>query len=413
MKILVVTDDFYPDMGGRQRVIYEVAKRLVREGHDIHVLTVQTNPTQTRYQEIEGIKIHRFLVDSNLKPIKFFSLFFRTKKEFENLLNVNNFNMVHLHNGATGFGVLLSKVSKDKKIIYTFYGPWHKEYKAQWGLILSKKENYIKKLLKGFLMSVFYHIMIFIQRRIFKRSNKIICLSKFSEQEIRKISSDLSEDKICLIPGGADTGKLFPLKDKYLTRKLLRLPEDKFIILTIRRLESRMGIDVLLKAMAKISPMKRSNLLLLIGGKGHLENFLKKFSKDLSIEKNVQFLGFIPDEQLSFYYQASDLFVLPSTSLEGFGLVIVEALACGLPVLGADSGAIPEVLCRFGEKFIFPAGNSDALANRIICFSENELNKLDLIYEDMASLVRKKYSWDVISSKYEKLYRKLYEKNAD
>jgi len=407
IKILVITDDFYPDMGGRQRVIYEVAKRLVRERYDIHVLTVQTNPSQARYQEIEGIKIHRFSIDKGRHFTRFIRLVFRTKREFENLSKSEDFDILHLHNGTTGFGVMLSSLSKKIKNVYTFHGPWHKEYKIQWGAILTEEKSYVKRLVKRYWIQVYYFIMILLQKIILKSFSKIVYLSNYSRMEIEELLRNIQEEKLVFIPGGVDTEVFSPNENKDLCRKALGLPKDKFIILMIRRLEPRMGIEDLLTAVSKIPQAKRETLMVLIGGKGYLEDHLKKLSSHLGIRGEVHFLGFIPDEQLPLYYQASDLFVLPSISLEGFGLVTVEALACGLPVLGTDFGATSELLEQIDKRLIFPAKNPDALAEKIIYFSEAGFTNLGLSPSDIVALVRNHYSWDVVASAYHALYTNL------
>jgi len=412
MKILVVTDDFYPDMGGRQRVIYEVAKRLVREGFDMHILTIQTDPSQARYQEIEGIKIHRFSVAKVPHFTRFFRLVFRTKREFEKLARSEDFDLIHLHNGTTGFGVVISRLSRKFKKIYTFYSAWHKEYKIQWNMILAKEGNGVKRLAKRYWMQLYYFIMILLQKTILKRCDKIVYLSDYTRKELEELLGTLQEEKLVFIPGGVDTEKFSPSENKDLPRKTLGIPKDKFIILTIRRLEPRMGIEDLISAISKIPQSKREALMVLIGGKGYLEYHLKRLSSTLGIGEEIHFLGFIPDEKLPLYYQAADLFVVPSVSLEGFGLIIVEALACGLPVLGTDSGAIPELLEEIDQRLVFPAEDPDALAKKIIYFYENGFPDLKLSHDDIVSLVTKKYSWDVIASAYHALYSGLVAKDV-
>src|SRR5437667_11474023 len=106
-----------------------------------------------------------------------------------------------------------------------------------------------------------------------------------------------------------------------------------------------MGLDLLIRAMA-ILKRDRPEALLLIGGVGSVGQELESFSEALGLREQVRFLGFIPDEALPLYYQAADVFILATRELEGFGLVTVEALAGGTPVLGTAVGAAPEVLLR-------------------------------------------------------------------
>ena len=115
------------------------------------------------------------------------------------------------------------------------------------------------------------------------------------------------------------------------------LPEDKFILFTVRNLVPRMGLENLISAF-EIVQSGRTDLLLIIGGEGPLEPALKEQTRQCGVEEFVRFVGYIPDEDLPSYYQMADLFILPTIELEGFGLVTVEALASGLPVLGTPVG---------------------------------------------------------------------------
>ena len=113
-----------------------------------------------------------------------------------------------------------------------------------------------------------------------------------------------------------------------------------------------MGLDNLLGAMAVLK-VRRPSALLLIGGAGSLRGALEAQSQALGLSEHVKFLGFVPDAELPRYYQAADVFVLPTRELEGFGLVTVEALACGTPVLGTPVGATPEILRALCPTLVF------------------------------------------------------------
>ena len=104
-----------------------------------------------------------------------------------------------------------------------------------------------------------------------------------------------------------------------------------------------MGIDNLIEAFHR-SKILRQKGLLLIGGKGLLEDRLKSMVENYDLHGSIRFLGHIPEIDLPQKYQAADFFVLPTRNLEGFGLVILEAMASGTPVLGTPVGAIPEVI---------------------------------------------------------------------
>lgn len=105
---------------------------------------------------------------------------------------------------------------------------------------------------------------------------------------------------------------------------------------------------------------------LIIGGEGPLKSELQGLAERLGLGSSVRFEGYIPDDRLPIYYQAADFFLLPTRALEGFGLVAVESLACGTPVLGTPVGAIPELLGELQADLLFRGVEPEAIARGIV-----------------------------------------------
>src|SRR5438132_854951 len=181
-----------------------------------------------------------------------------------------------------------------------------------------------------------------IERACLRRAGLVHVLSDFSADQLWKLYA-VPRERIVRIRGAAATDRFKPAPDRGAIRGELGLSADRPIVLTVRNLEARMGLDNLLGAMAVLKA-RCPSALLLIGGAGSLRGALEAQSQALGLEAHVKFLGFVPDAELPRYYQAADVFVLPTRELEGFGLVTVEALACGTPVLGTPVGATPEIL---------------------------------------------------------------------
>ncbi|MCP2730842.1 glycosyltransferase family 4 protein [Symplocastrum sp. BBK-W-15] len=170
--------------------------------------------------------------------------------------------------------------------------------------------------------------------------------------------------KINVIPGGVDTSRFQANLSRQEARSQLNWPQDRKILFTPRRLVNRMGIDILLSAIAKIKS-KLPDVWLAIAGKGVLRDSLEKQATELGLSNHVQFLGFLPDEQLPIAYQAADITVVPSQSLEGFGLIVLESLACGTPVLCTPIGGMPEILAPFSPELITEDTDVDAIALKL------------------------------------------------
>ena len=111
------------------------------------------------------------------------------------------------------------------------------------------------------------------------------------------------------------------------------------------------------------------------------------------MEEHVRLIGFVPEDRLADYYRAAELFVLPTVALEGFGLVTVEALACGTPVLGTPVGATPEILEALDRRLVLPGTTPETLAGGIWAFLEGNWAKA-LTPERLSRFVRERYSWD-------------------
>jgi glycosyltransferase involved in cell wall biosynthesis len=135
-------------------------------------------------------------------------------------------------------------------------------------------------------------------------------------------------------------------------------------VLCVRRLVARMGLDLLVTAFATVLD-RHPGAVLAIAGRGYQRGALERRVRQLGIAPAVRFLGFVPDEELPLWFRAADLFVLPSVSLEGFGMVTLEALAAGTPVLATPIGASPEVLGPLGDRHLAAAATAGALASAV------------------------------------------------
>jgi glycosyltransferase involved in cell wall biosynthesis len=202
-----------------------------------------------------------------------------------------------------------------------------------------------------------------VEKSVYNRCDRFIVLSK-AFGEILHQEYQVPWSKIHLIPGGVDLIRFQPNLSRQEARTQLNWPQDRAILFTPRRLVKRMGIDKLLNALAKIKP-KIPDVWLAIAGKGPLKTSLEEQATALGLKEQVKFLGFLPDEQLPLAYQAADLTIMPSQSLEGFGLVLLESLACGTPALCTPVGGMPEVIQPFSPDLITNSPEEIALAEKL------------------------------------------------
>jgi len=157
-----------------------------------------------------------------------------------------------------------------------------------------------------------------------------------------------SRVKWTLIPGMVDTRRFRRRADRGTLKRRLGWPEDRPVLFTLRRLVYRMGIDRILLA-ARAARDQGLKAYFPIGGTGPLQDGLRRSIAAQGLGKSVELLGFVPEENLADMYGAADAFLLPTRHLEGFGLIVIESLASGTPVLASRTGAPVEILSPMPE----------------------------------------------------------------
>ena len=377
---ILVGSDIIPqdDEGGSGTVAWEVCKILTKKGNKVVVLT-RGKLKSTEKETIDNIEIYRY--KNNI---------IKCKKIFYQLQQSYKFNSILLHHPFTSIGILTSKIKDNTAIIYFFYSPWPEEYSIR---SADLNIGHIKQKL-GVLFRKY------IEKKVLSKANKIIVLSQFMKQKLQYLYN-IQDNKITIISGGINLERFKPITVRKKLRKKLNLPENRYILLTIRNLVSRMGIDNLILAMNDLV-RNYPDIYLVIGGRGYLEKKLKNLVSKLGLEKWITFVGYIPDDILPEYYQTADLFVLPTSKLEGFGLVTLESMSCGTPVLATPVGGTVEILKKFDKHFLFKGINSEDMVEGI----EKFLKQKDIhsnLRERCRRFVEDNYSWDKFSNTLEEI----------
>jgi glycosyltransferase involved in cell wall biosynthesis len=341
----MLTDVFYPDtVGGSGRVVYHLGLELSRKGHELHVVTRNTDGRLIQEQQLYPyFYVHRFLSPQKESINQFLSEIRQSLSIVKRLYNEIRFDVACAHQSMAAIGPSFSSQFKNTPFVYYYHSPWHEEY------LVKKGEASEGINARNRLVAYFMHR---IERWILFKSSKVIVLSRYMRDNVSALHGYPS-DKIKIIPGGVNLDHFrLPGRNKIDVKQSVSFPVDKTIFLTVRNLVPRMGLENLIEAFSQ-SEILREKGILFIGGTGFLLNGLKEIVKRFNLQNTIRFLGHIPDEDLPEKYQAADFFVLPTEKLEGFGLVILEAMACGTPVIGTPVGAIPELIELFDKKLLF------------------------------------------------------------
>jgi glycosyltransferase involved in cell wall biosynthesis len=211
-------------------------------------------------------------------------------------------------------------------------------------------------------------------------------------------------EKVYAILPAVDTSR-FRRSDRLASRCLLGWPLRRRIILSVRRLVERMGIEALVAAFASIVA-RHSEVCLFIAGQGPLRGELESRIASLGLADRVRLLGYLPDDTLPAAYQAADISIVPSTSLEGFGLTTLESLACGTPVLVTPVGGLPETIQPLSPSCILAGTKSDQIAHGLDAYLAGEL-KVPTAAE-CVGYVRQNFTWERVAKQVLAVYQEAF-----
>jgi D-inositol-3-phosphate glycosyltransferase len=367
-RICLVTHYFPPHMGGIEKVSYEQSKRLTESGYEIDVLTSKIRGQNER--PAKGIRVFPY---SNLNlgerigvPYPVLSL--QAYRKFVQV--IKKCDLVHAHGHVYMSSYLAGKVAKkyEKPFIVTQHNTFI-DYQS----ILNLLER-LNDLTVG--------------KSVLKRANRIITVSKETMKYVLKLGAD--KTKTTVIYNGVDTDYFHPV-NKGESRKKLGLPKNRKIILSVRRLVYKNGLDTLIESVSLVA-RDHPNILFVVAGKGPSRKLIEDRIKELGIDANIKLAGFVPDSLLPVYYDAANYFILPSASGEGLPLVLLEAMACGLPVIATTVGGTPEIIVHMKNGVLVPPRNSEAMAEVISkILSEERLGST--IGEEARRIVEERFTW--------------------
>ncbi len=363
-------------------------KEIAKKGHEVHVLAPFTGG-ETDYV-LEGVQVERFhyfyprrfeklsgragMID-NVKEgflVKIQVLTYLFCNVFYSLRKLRKMEVVHLHWAIpNGLGAIFLKKFYGIPYITTVYGE---------EIHLSKRYHMLSGL-----------------RWLVNNSSKIITISNATKDFC--LASGLDGEKMEVIPFGVDTDFFRPL-DVY-------KDENIFQILSVGYLIERKGFEYLIRAMPHVLT-EHENARLKIVGSGPLESKLKSLIYELDLGDQVEIVKNVSDENLLMMYNSADLFVLPSIvdsqgNTEGLGVVLLEAMACGVPVIGSDVGGISDIILDGETGLILPEKDVLKLFKVIINLIESvDLRKKIGINGHL--MVKEKFSWNKLAENYLNIY---------
>lgn len=348
MKVLFVSGIYYPHIGGISEHIYNLANQFEKHGHYVSILTANIEG-DLRPDEERVIRIGKSIViPANRSHSRI------TYGVDGGILSkiVNKFDVVHIH-GIIAPTLPLSTLKVSRKTnIFTFHPTF--------------EPSILFQISKGYL------------KNYFKRIDGKIAVSRTALDSIARYLPG----NYRIIPNGVDTNHFTPGEENY-----------KFSneILFVGRIEPRKGLQFLIDAFPKVKKEIPEAKLTIAGG-GYKKI---KLNIPLEVKDSIKFLGFVAPKDLPQIFRRASLFISPAITGESFGIVLIEAMASGTPVIASD---IPGYRCVIEDEkngLLVPPGNPAGIARTIIrVLNDNNLRN-SLIEEGFKSAER--YSWDKVS----------------
>ena len=253
--------------------------------------------------------------------------------------------------------------NKDIPIIYQQHGSDNPVERSKYQI---GRRKFFKKL---------FELM---DRAIYRRSDWIIGIDNLCIKKAEKYGAG---GKCTLLRNAVDTKKFRPkIKDWSLKKTNVGISDENFIILFVGRIEKTKGPELLIQCVPYFNKLK-FNYHIYFAGEGTYKRQLNRFAINNNYEHNITFLGHISHDELNQYYNLADLLVLPSQA-EGIPMVILEALACGTPVVASNVGGIPEIITDNFNGLILKDLSPKNIANAIISISRLNLSR-DVIAQSM------------------------------
>lgn len=358
MTLGLFTDDFYPHIGGMGRYVCEMTSRLPAE--DLLIFSPCENDIPNHIQVKP--KLH--------EKFKNLSMSYWLHNNINDL--IDNFSLSRINIQCGPGGIFLLK-KPGKPVIATCHHTW-------W-----QQSRYIKS---QFWKAAFIPF----EKRTYQQADRIICDAEDS-QNILHTRYGISLDKMAVIPIGVDTRKFFPI------RNIKKIPCSLFYI---GRIDKRKGVDFLIKAMPSVAK-EIPEVKLFVGGTGKDLEKLKGYVKELNFKKNVEFLGFIPEEKLNKWYNKVQCVVVPSV-FEGFGLTAVEAMAAGTSVIATNVDSLKNIVEDNVNGFLVDYNDTESLSEKIIYLLKQPAKQKAFIAKGLEKITSV-YNWDnIMKRNLEELY---------
>ena len=385
MKILMLSWEYPPRIvGGISRVVHDLSHKLVKDGHEVTVVTYRDGDVPY-YEDDDGVRVNRvdnFMIASNNFIDWILQLNFNmVARTGEIIAKEGKFDVIHAHDWLVAYAAKTLKTSYNIPMVSTI----HATEAGRNSGIRTDEQRYINDT----------------EWMLTYESSEVIVNSNYMKSELQRLFG-LPFEKINVIPNGVNLNNFNNVYRDYDFRRRFAMDNEK-IILFMGRLVYEKGIQNLISAMPKILS-RYHDVKLVIAGKGGMIDELRNQVNYLGINEKVYFAGYLNSADVKKMYKCSDISVFPST-YEPFGIVALEAMLSGTPVVVSDIGGLNEIVEHGVNGMKSYAGNPNSLADSILTLLFD--HKLcDEVVKNAKVKVKAEYNWNKITSDTHFVYEK-------
>ena len=385
MKILMLTWEYPPRIvGGIARVVHDLSKRLIKDGHEVHVVTYKEGNV-SEYENDKGVHVHRvnnYMINPNNFIDWIMQLnFSMIAKANELIEKEGKFDVIHAHDWLVTYAAKTLKNSYNIPIVATI----HATESGRNSGIHDEVQRYINDT--EWLLTY--------------EASEVLVNSNYMKNELQRLFG-LPFEKINVVPNGINMTSFNGVERDYDFRRQYAADNEK-IILFLGRLVYEKGVQHLIAAMPKILANYHDSKLI-IAGKGGMLDELRQQVNYLNIGHKVYFTGYLDAKKVCKMYKAADISVFPST-YEPFGIVALEAMLAGVPTVVSDVGGLDEIVEHKVNGMKSYAGNPNSIADSILNLLYDPQLCANIVKQARIK-VKNEYNWNKIAQDTYFIYQK-------
>ena len=376
MKILMLTWEYPPRVvGGISRVVYDLSHRLIKDGHEVTVVTYRDGEVPY-YEDDKGVKVYRvdnYMIQPNNFIDWILQLNFNLIAKATEIINKEGaFDVIHAHDWLVASAAKTLKNAYGIPIVATI----HATEAGRNSGIHDDTQRYINDT----------------EWMLTYEASEVIVNSNYMKNELQRLFG-LPYEKINVIPNGINLNNYVGVERDYDFRRKYAMDNEK-IILYVGRLVYEKGIQHLIAAMPKILS-NYHDAKLIIAGRGGMIEELKAEAASLGLNDKVYFTGYLDSKQVPKMYKCADVAVFPST-YEPFGIVALEAMLAGVPTVVSDVGGLDEIVEHGVDGMKSYAGNPNSIADSVTALLYDHQLAAN-VSKKARQKVKEQFNWEKIA----------------